>query len=121
KSQRAAVQREMSVRVVTLEYGVLLAVGLMLAARVNPTFLVVSVLFACSGVTYNIKPFRTKDRVYLDVLTESLNNPLRLLLGWAMVDGTTLPPASLILSFWFGGAFLMNSKRLAEYRDIVAD
>jgi hypothetical protein len=40
-------------------------------------------------------------------------------MGWAMVDPTTLPPLSLLLAFWFGGAFLMNSKRLAEYRDIV--
>ena len=54
------------------------------------------------------------------MLSESLNNPLRLLMGWAMVDGTSLPPVSLMLAFWFGGAFLMNSKRLAEYRDIVA-
>lgn len=120
KSQRAAVQKELSGRVVVVEWLVLLVVGLSLAALVNPTFLAVAVLFAISGVTYNVEPIRTKDKVFLDVLSESLNNPLRLMLGWAMVDPFSLPPASLLLAFWFGGAFLMNAKRLAEYRDIVA-
>ena len=120
KSQRAAVQRELVPGIVLLEYAVLLITGLMLAGFVNPTFLVVAVLFAVSGVIYNVHPIRTKDRVFIDVLSESINNPIRLTAGWAMVDGSTLPPSSLLLAFWFGGAFLMNSKRLAEYRDIVA-
>ena len=29
------------------------------------------------GVAYNVPPVRTKDRAYLDVLSESVNNPLR--------------------------------------------
>jgi 4-hydroxybenzoate polyprenyltransferase len=120
KSQRAAVQREMSGTVVLVQYIALLLIGLLVASAVNATFFWAAVLLAVSGVTYNVQPFRTKDRVYIDVLSESLNNPIRLLMGWAMVDGSSLPPASLILAFWMGGAFLMNSKRLAEYRDIVA-
>ncbi|MEM1420157.1 MAG: UbiA family prenyltransferase [Pseudomonadota bacterium] len=120
KSQRAAVQKELDRSIVYMEYAAFLVVGLLLAAAVNTTFLVVSVLFAISGVIYNVQPARSKDKAYLDVLTESLNNPLRLLLGWAMIDPGTIPPGSLLLSYWFGGAFLMNSKRLSEYRDIVA-
>lgn len=120
KSHRASVQSPLSPRIVYLEYAAFLAVGLALAWQVNTTFLAIAVLFAISGVIYNVKPLRTKDVVYLDVLSESVNNPLRLTLGWVMVDPTTLPPASLMLGFWFGGAFLMNAKRLSEYRDIVA-
>lgn len=120
KSQRAAVQSKMSGRIVALEYIVLLALGLGIAVFVNSTFFWAAVLLAVSGVTYNVQPIRTKDRVYLDVLSESLNNPIRLMMGWAMVDADSLPPVSLFLAFWFGGAFLMNSKRLAEYRDIAA-
>ncbi len=37
------------------------------------------------GVLYNVKPFRTKDIAYLDVLSESINNAIRLLLGWFFV------------------------------------
>jgi hypothetical protein len=41
------------------------------------------------------------------------------MLGWAIMDPVTLPPSSLLLAYWMGGAFLMGSKRLSEYRDIV--
>ncbi|WP_296478064.1 UbiA family prenyltransferase [Roseinatronobacter sp.] len=120
KSQRAAVQTALDVRVVYGFYAALLAAGLALAASVNQTFLAIAVVFAIAGILYNVRPFRTKDRVVIDVLSESLNNPLRLMLGWTMVDPGTLPPISLLMAFWFGGAFLMNSKRLAEFREIVA-
>lgn len=82
-------------------------------------FLIASV-FALQGVLYNVQPFRTKDRPYLDVISESINNPIRLLIGWVMVDPTTLPPSSIVLSFWTGGAFLMAAKRFSEFREIVA-
>ena len=40
------------------------------------------------GCLYNFSPVRTKDVPYLDVLTESINNPLRLLLGWSAIIDT---------------------------------
>jgi hypothetical protein len=62
---------------------------------------------------------RTKEKPYLDVVSESVNNPIRLTIGWVMVDPSTLPPSSVILAYWFGGAFLMAAKRFSEYREIV--
>ncbi|MGH7094113.1 MAG: hypothetical protein ACREFB_11330, partial [Stellaceae bacterium] len=56
--------------------------------------------------------------VYLDVLSESVNNPIRFLLGWFTVTGGVLPPASVLLAYWMGGAFLMAIKRYSEYRRI---
>lgn len=120
KSQRAAVQTVLDPRVVYAFYAALLLAGVGLASLVNGTFLIVIIVFAVAGVAYNVAPLRTKDRIFIDVLSESFNNPLRLTLGWAMVDPDTLPPASLLIAFWFGGAFLMNAKRLAEFREIVA-
>jgi 4-hydroxybenzoate polyprenyltransferase len=120
KSQRAAVQTALDARIVYAFYAALIVIGLGLASLVNSTFLMVSAVFALAGIVYNVPPIRSKDVIVVDVLSESLNNPLRLTLGWAMVDPHTLPPASLLMAFWFGGAFLMNSKRLAEFRDIVA-
>jgi hypothetical protein len=35
-----------------------------------------------------------------------------------MVDPDTLPPSSVILSYWTGGAFLMAAKRLSEFLEI---
>jgi hypothetical protein len=42
------------------------------------------------------------------------------MIGWTMLDGTSLPPGSVILAYWLGGAFLMGVKRLSEYREIAA-
>ncbi|MEM7695688.1 MAG: UbiA family prenyltransferase [Pseudomonadota bacterium] len=120
KCQRAAVQRTMRPVPVYMLYFTLLVVGLGLAWLVNPPFFVVSALFAVAGIVYNVRPFRTKDRAIVDVVSESFNNAIRLTLGWLMIDATSIPPSSLLAAFWAGGAFLMNSKRLAEYRDIVA-
>jgi 4-hydroxybenzoate polyprenyltransferase len=116
KSSRPAVAKRLSARLVWLEYLALASVGLGMAATVSPLFLATTALFFASGLIYNVPPLRTKETAYLDVISESINNPLRLTLGWAMIDSTTLPPGSLMLCFWAGGAFLMALKRLAEYR-----
>jgi 4-hydroxybenzoate polyprenyltransferase len=101
---------------VWIEYAALLAVGLGLASTLSPFFLTVAVAFALMGVVYNVEPIRSKDRVFIDVLSESFNNPLRLLLGWFIVTDWPLPPASLMLGYWMAGAFLMAVKRFAELR-----
>jgi hypothetical protein len=37
--------------------------------------LFVAIAFAAQGIVYNVKPLRSKDYPYVDVLTESVNNP----------------------------------------------
>ncbi len=118
KSQRPAVARELSAPLIYLEYALLAVGGLALGLLVSKLFFVVAWLFLLSGLVYNVEPLRSKDRIYLDVLSEALNNPIRLTLGWAMVDSGTLPPSSLVLAYWMGGAFLMTVKRYAEYRSV---
>lgn len=120
KKSRPAAARNLVPGFVFIEYLLLLALGFCAAYFVNTTFLLTSIAFMVSGIFYNVRPFRTKDRVYLDVLTEAVNNPIRLIMGWAMISAITLPPMSLMLSYWFGGAFLMAVKRIAEYRFITA-
>ncbi len=94
------------------------AAGLWVARIVNvPFFLSAAALFVM-GIIYNVPPLRSKDRPYLDVLSESVNNPLRLLLGWYAVGCLLIPPASLLLSYWMLGAFFMAVKRFAELRHI---
>ena len=118
KKNRPAVLLKLSRGVVVAEYTLLLACGIALAYQISALFFITSLLFALSGVIYNTPPIRTKDLAYQDVLSESLNNPIRFVLGWAMVDSSTLPPSSLLLCYWMGGAFLMGVKRLAEFRSI---
>src|SRR5215813_50204 len=120
KSQRTAVKTELSGTIIFLEWTGLVAVGLACAFAASKITLLVASIFALQGVIYNVPPLRAKDKAYLDVISESVNNPLRLMIGWAMVDPTTLPPGSIILMYWAGGAFLMAAKRLSEFREITA-
>jgi 4-hydroxybenzoate polyprenyltransferase len=120
KSQRAAVKMQLSGAIICLEWAVLVAVGLASAFASSRVMFLVACAFALQGIVYNVPPVRTKDKAYLDVVSEAVNNPLRLMIGWAMIDPTTLPPSSIILTYWAGGAFLMAAKRLSEFREITA-
>ncbi len=71
------------------------------------------------AILYNVRPVRLKDMPYLDVLSESINNPLRLAMGWYVtVSIAAPPPLSIIMAYWMFGAYLMVIKRFAEYRHI---
>jgi 4-hydroxybenzoate polyprenyltransferase len=119
KSRRSAVQRELRADIVLLEWVAFLGIGLTFAAVASRTMLLIACIFAMQGIAYNVPPIRTKNKSYLDVISESINNPLRLMIGWSMVDPTTIPPSSIILLYWAAGAFLMSAKRLSEFREIV--
>jgi len=80
-------------------------------------FFEISLLFVLAGILYNVKPIRLKDRIYIDILSDSITSPLRLLLGWFVVFDKLWPPASLVLGFWMLSAYLMSIKRLAELRN----
>lgn len=118
KSKRRAVVVELRSSLVYGEYLFFAVTGLVLGYLVGTLFFVTSIAFLASGILYNVRPMRVKDKPYLDVLMECANNPIRFLLGWAMVDGSTLPPVSVLAAYWMAGAFLMAAKRLGEYRDI---
>jgi 4-hydroxybenzoate polyprenyltransferase len=120
KSQRTSVQRQLQGHLVFIEWLFLLVLGLSCAYAASLTMFFVAAVFGLQGIFYNVRPLRTKDKPYLDVISESINNPLRLMIGWSMVDPTTLPPSSIIFAYWVGGAFLMAAKRFSEYREIVA-
>jgi 4-hydroxybenzoate polyprenyltransferase len=70
------------------------------------------------GCVYNIRPLRTKDLPYLDVLSEAINNPLRMIAGWYLVVTDVVPPATLLTSYWMVGCYFMAIKRFSEFRQI---
>jgi decaprenyl-phosphate phosphoribosyltransferase len=94
------------------------ALGVGIAWYVHPRLGCTLLALWMMGCVYNIPPIRTKDIPYVDVLSEAINNPLRLLAGWYIVNPGPLPPASLLLSYWFVGAYFMGIKRFAEFREI---
>jgi 4-hydroxybenzoate polyprenyltransferase len=119
KSGRSAVQVDLKGKLVFLEWVIFIVIGLTAAFMSSTAMLITAIIFALQGVVYNVPPIRSKDKPYLDVISESINNPLRLMIGWVMIDPTSFPPISVLLSYYLGGAFLMGAKRLSEYREIV--
>lgn len=107
---------------VNLNIAVLMILGLLLASILisfrffSFEFINILVAFIVAGIVYNIPPLRLKDVPYLDVLSESINNPIRFLLGWYCVVSTGFPPITILLITWSAGAILMTAKRYDELR-----
>ncbi|MCP3986884.1 MAG: UbiA prenyltransferase family protein [bacterium] len=118
KRRRPAANWEIRRRYALIEWLLLGAVGVGLGLLVNLPFTGSLVALWVMGVVYNVRPMRTKEVPYIDVLSESVNNPIRLLLGWFALIPHSFPPLTLILAYWMVGAFFMAMKRFAEYREI---
>jgi decaprenyl-phosphate phosphoribosyltransferase len=96
----------------------LFVAGMLLALQVSLAFALPLFALWVMGCIYNVPPIRSKDQPYVDVLSEAINNPLRMLAGWFIVTNDTIAPASLLLSYWMIGCYFMALKRYAEYRNI---
>jgi 4-hydroxybenzoate polyprenyltransferase len=101
-----------------VEWLALAAAGFALALSINVYFFAAALWLWLMGIAYNVPPLRTKEWPYLDVLSESVNNPIRLLLGWFALVTSHVPPVSLVIAYWMVGAFFMAMKRFAEFRHI---
>ena len=118
KKNRPVVGGNVKFKYVICEYLIFSVLGIACSLAITPLFLWTEVWLLVMGLLYNVKPFRTKDIIFLDVLSESINNMIRLLLGWFIITDSVLPPVSILIGYWMAGAFLMGTKRLAEYRMI---
>lgn len=116
KKNRVAVVLDLDKRWVAVQYAAFLLAGFFFAWLVNRHCLYAMICLAVMGLAYNVRPIRTKDLPYLDVLSESVNNLIRLLIGWYAATTMVNPPLSLWMGYWMGGAFLMTVKRYSEYR-----
>lgn len=73
-----------------------------------------------AGIIYNIPPLRFKDIAFIDVISESINNPIRFLIGWFVVIPFPLfPPITVLLFFLFTGMTLMTLKRYRELKYVL--
>ena len=118
KKYRSSVSQDLNPNIIYALYFLLLSAGLAISSLFSLQFFTIQLLLVVMGLMYNVPPFRTKDIAYIDVATESINNPIRFLLGWFLVTASILPPSSVLIAYWAGGGFLMALKRYAEYRKI---
>jgi hypothetical protein len=96
KKNRAAARGHVNIGVAYVQWIVMMLVGVAIGLLVGKMFALTAAFLWVMGCFYNIPPARTKDVPYLDVLTESINNPLRMLLGWYAVTSVMTPPDSLV-------------------------
>jgi 4-hydroxybenzoate polyprenyltransferase len=118
KNRRPVATGLVNLPIAYAQWLLLLAIGMALAAQVSRPLMWTLGALWLMGCIYNVPPIRSKDVVYFDVLSEAANNPLRMLAGWYMVTTTIFPPASLLISYWMIGGYLMALKRFSEYREI---
>ena len=114
KKNRPAPSGKISFPLAYAQWIIMGSVGLALALSISKSFFYAQAGLWVMGCIYNIPPIRSKDLPILDVLTEAINNPLRLLIGWVLVSPQTVPPASLLLSYWMVGCYFMSLKRYSE-------
>ena len=118
KRHRPVPSGKVNVKLAYVQWIALMLAGAGLGMLVNRPFVITVVVLWVMGCVYNIRPVRSKDLPYLDVLSESINNPLRMLAGWYMAGTVAFAPTSLLVSYWMIGCYFMAIKRYAEYRDI---
>jgi 4-hydroxybenzoate polyprenyltransferase len=114
KNHRAANHFVFSRRLVIIHYFLLLTMACAASVKLETMSRAFLVALVIMGILYNVRPMRFKDRHYLDVVSESINNPIRLAIGWYCVVPNAVVPASAFLSFWGLGIFLMSLKRYVE-------
>ncbi len=118
KRSRPVPSGKVSIPLAYVQWLVLMVIGVWLGFLVSKPFGYTALALWIMGCIYNIPPLRSKDVPYIDVLSESVNNPLRMLAGWYMAGTVAVAPASLLLSYWMVGCYFMAIKRYAEFRDI---
>ena len=99
-----------------VQWLLLFVAGIGLALSISIPFALSLLALWIMGIVYNVPPVRAKDQPYVDVLSEAINNPLRMLAGWFIVNPSGVVPGSLLLSYWMVGAYFMALKRWAELR-----
>jgi len=118
KCHRPVPSGRVRIPVAYVQWITLFIVGFALGMQISLAFSATLLALWLMGGVYNLEPLRSKDVPYLDVITESVNNPLRMLAGWFIVDPAAFPPGSLLASYWMVGGYFMAMKRFAEYRQI---
>ena len=118
KKNRPAAKGLVNIPLAYVQWILMMVAGVAIGWTISRPFAITALVLWLMGCAYNIKPLRTKDVPYLDVLTESVNNPLRMLLGWYAVAAWLVPPLSLLMCYWMIGCYFMALKRFSELKEI---
>ncbi len=119
KKNRPAARGLVNIPLAYVQWLAMMGVGLVIGwFFIGRMFTLVALILWIMGCLYNFPPIRAKDKPYVDVLAESVNNPLRMLLGWYAVTAVLVPPVSLLIAYWMIGCYFMALKRFSELNEI---
>lgn len=119
KKLRNLVKKKYQLKKIVFYYLTLISISIFMSFYLPRFFFVLIFLFILFGALYNLKPFRFKNFFLIDVIIESINLPIRYLMGWSLVLSNYLPPLSIIMFFYTFGCYLMTIKRKAEYDFLI--
>jgi 4-hydroxybenzoate polyprenyltransferase len=119
KNKRNFVRKKYQLKKIVFYYLTLISISIFLSFYLPRFFFILIFLFILFGALYNLKPFRLKNFFLVDVIIESINLPIRYLMGWSLVLSNYLPPLSIIMFFYTFGCYLMTIKRKAEYDFLI--
>jgi 4-hydroxybenzoate polyprenyltransferase len=117
KKKRVSVLGQVTLTGVIIQYLILYSFALLLFYSIGIRSLLICLLFLLNALAYNLPSIRLKEKKYLDIVSESLNSPLRVAWGWYSLSTLSFPPTSAIVSFWLTGIFLMSLKRYVELNE----
>jgi len=117
KKNRPAARGVVHIGAAYAQWLLMMVVGVAIGLAISKMFALMALTLWIMGCIYNFPPIRSKDVPYLDVLTESINNPLRMLLGWYAVTND-VPPVSLLIAYWMIGCYFMALKRFSELSEL---
>mgnify|MGYP001567627061 CR=1 FL=1 len=116
KKNRIIPAGRVSVNVAAAIAFLLFVTSVFVAGRVYTPGFVWSLIGLCvAGLIYNIPPLRLKDVPFIDVISESINNPIRFMIGWYILSWQ-MPPVGVLILTWCLGAVFMVAKRYDELR-----
>ena len=64
KNKRVLVEKKLNLKNIIFYYIFLVALSLIISLQINFYFFITNLVFIISGIIYNVKPFRLKDKVY---------------------------------------------------------
>lgn len=119
KKKRNFVKKNYRLKNILFFYLILILFSILLSITLSKIFKILILIFIFFGLLYNLPPVRLKNFFFIDTITESINLPLRYLMGWCIVINNYFPPISIVLFFWTFGFFLMIIKRSVEFNFLI--
>ncbi len=121
KKNRPLVKNKIDKKILMTIWFLLVIISLLISFKIfNVQFVICLISLLIAGIVYNVPPIRVKDIPFLDSTIESINNPIRFLIGWYIMTGI-FPTVSILISWWFFGNFLMVGKRVAEKKFLTEE